>query len=356
MRELLAVVAIVLCVHPLAALRAGEKLEILHDIAIRHVANRERIVTWKGNVEVLDSYVRPNETQTTACEVAYALNRPDDLYRWTFRQLKMTRIVDGKTETDVHLYQVGGVRTKEGVTRLDAFDREKKNDPQSLGIHAADYFHPGPGSLDFDPMYFFQEGSRTVEACFQQFYEMSERPHPGRTTTLEGTRVIYRSDFNSVNQFTVDLAQGANLVESLFKESDQNGELAMETKINTSYSMISGIWVPSKVVFASRRPKAGTSFTRTFNWVSQTLNTELEDTEFNLATIGARDGDLVSDNRSGIGLTIKDGGLVPAATVPFHVAVPESRFVRWIVILGTSFVVFAGIGILFYQKRRRMSH
>ncbi|GEM_PF-2366819 len=356
MRKFFLFVTFLVCFKPTVQLSAIEKLEILHEISVRHVANREKIVTWEGKVEVLDRYSRPNETQSATCEVEYALNRAEDQYRWTFRQLKLMRTVDGKQETDLQLYQVGGIRTKGGVTRLDAFDHGDYKGPQALGIHEVGYFHPGPGSLDFDPMYYFQEGSRTVEARFDLFYEMSGRPHPRRTTNRVGTCVTYREDFNVVNEFTVDLAQGANLVESLYTESDENGGLLMETKVNTKYQMISDIWVPSNVDYVSRRPQDGTSFTRSFTWVSQTVNGELDDAAFSLATIGAKDGDIVSDNRSGIGLTIAGGNLVPAGNVPFNSAVPESKRVRWLVILAVSVFGLACMLAFMYRDRRRKSH
>lgn len=346
--------SILLCSPAISVLQAGEKLQILNDIAIQHVANRERIVTWEGKVEVLDRYVRPNETQSATCEVEYALNRADDIYRWTFRQLQVTLTVDGKQVTDVRRYQVGGIRTKEGVTRLDWFDPAKGETvgKQILGIQPPGYFHPGPGSLDFDPMYFFQEGSRSLESTFKQCYDMSEIKVPYRTTTQDGSRVTYANTGNSVNQFTVDLAQGSNLVEALYSESNAQGELIQEIKVNTTYTKSAEICVPSTVVYASRRPKDGTEFIRKFKWTSQTVNGELAHDAFSLATIGAKDGALVSDMRSGLSLAVKDGGLSPIAAAPFQPPVPESHFARWIMILGTCIVVLVFLGIIVFRQRR----
>ncbi|MEI6539989.1 MAG: hypothetical protein WCO86_10765, partial [Planctomycetota bacterium] len=65
-----------------------------------------------------------------------------------------------------------------------------------------------------------------------------------------------------------------------------------------------------------------------------------------------RDGDVVSDMRSGLELGVKDGGLVPISAVPFQTPVPESRFIRWIVVFGTSLVLLLVLAVSFARQRR----
>jgi hypothetical protein len=334
----------------------GPRVEILNVVVQEHRANLGRLQTWTGTALIADKTSRNGQLESkTKYDVAFAVDRVHDAFRWDRRTVETARYENGKEVPGLPegLWSESGMRKGDDFYRLGPRKPDARGQIASVNTPAA--IHPGPASTDFDPLSFFGAHGQDVAERFRYFYEYSGNPALTWKTTRDHDRLTVESDVGvSVNRYVVDLAQGANLVEWYLLDRDATGkEPQGETKMTWEHEQVAGVWVPKKVVYYDEDRRRGTRSDRTIDWRDQRVNEPLPADTFSLATLGVRPGDQVVDMRSGARAVVPSDE--PRSAARPRPDGKDDRLRRWLLAAGGVLLALLAAAWLArtYVRRRR---
>lgn len=317
---------------------------LLKEAAMRHRANRESIVTWRGRVAVTTSTVKPEEpkSETSHATVAFAWNVSSSQKRWNW---KMNR--DGETPE-------GAGPLESGMISDGAYYWLKTND-RSQGCYVTVYppneavkAMESPFTTVLDPEFWLTYYGAKVDeyllAMHNQWHELQKRKDMSHKLTRQDNVVTIETSMELpgrkgvVSRMSFDLSQAGNLV--LWSNDDPNVTQQWEWK----HEKVAGLWVPKEVSIEHEQRKRPSSRTRKLVWLENVLNDDFDSDAFSLAAMGARPGDVVTDTRSGVEYKLTRDDIPDASSGT------KSQGAWWWWIIG---IIAVPAAILFFIAARR---
>ena len=280
-------------------------LEALDELAAVHVANRESIETWAGEVRLVDAMKRPDGLDVVRPGSAtYAYERGTGT-RYVFRY--------EDAGPDWPPLRFGGLRL--GSTNYSyAFHRPGGDVTQGVTVKETDSIPVGTMTPNLFPMAFYgvsEYGGRSVEDFIESCKRMADR---------EGVRyeIVRDADVLRVgvtnltnggaNVHEFDFVQGGNMIRSTATASD--GE---RWEVDINWEQHGGSWTPVLYDYRQRTLDGKTTAGRKVSWVHQAVNEPLPGGTFALETIEIDPGAWVTDHRTGEALRYE--GTQTAATL-----------------------------------------
>lgn len=332
------VLTIIVLLRPFPCLSGGIKgdKELLKTVALRHKANLESILTWKGeafeerrSTKKVDNYDYMLDSKLT-----FSYDQLQNSVRWNREPQEFRAESKGKsfsstfswynsaiiTEKASYTYRKSGTDQNGNVTFRVIIDEPYK------GVRKI-------GNKGFDPRYFFSDAGNITYKRLMFLYENADNPKlTERHIKREGDLVIMTLEKTveggiRTKRQVFDLSAGGNLIESysLAPTSENHREYEYEEK--------SGVWILKsyKRLNITHREDGSHRSTRTIKWSNSVVNVPLEEDEFTIDKLGVKPGDYIQDTKIGMmykyGIDNIDLGMleVPDTDEMFkEVSVPEN--------------------------------
>ena len=287
-------------------------MDAIEFVAQQHRANKEKIVTWKGDVVVRSTVTTGQDRQEVTASVAYAVDTAKQQARWNWTTTD-ARFVTGNTVTELPRFTNNGLITDGVFYRMKGSGQE--TEPYNrIAIHDPAVEPRHFGNDDFEPTYFLTDFGEDMCERLLAIRGWAASPQtPGASAIdakLDGsvlTVELSRPGTNGFNRYKFDLNQGGNMISYASRDS------VVETENTYQYIQAGDTWVlggmQRKSIRKSPEGAVLRETSRTVEWTSNSVNVPLADAEFSLEAIGARPGDLVYDQIIGMRYRFKTEGL-----------------------------------------------
>jgi hypothetical protein len=291
-------------------------VELLKTIALKHKANLESILTWKGEAfEERASTRGDSYDYMLKNKCVFAYDQLEDAVRWNREPQEIRFVKNGKTQ-----YSTFSNYNSAMIKRQTSFDYQGSGlDRNNKATYHLVIGQPArverKGNHGLDPRYFFKNcrdipiykklmnlydianNPKFVEPKPVETYVKREEDHVTLTidTTVKGQPIM--------EKFVFDLSAGGNLVEYYNKGPTYENHREYE------YEEKSGVWVLKsfkKMNITHRKNGEVSRSTRTINWSSSIVNVPFEEDEFTLEKLGVKHGDDIHDLKVGMRYKYKD--------------------------------------------------
>lgn len=297
---------IIVLLTPLPCLSGGIKgdKELLMTVALRHKANLESILTWKGEAfeerrttKKVDNYDYMLDSKLT-----FSYDQLQNSVRWNREPQEFRAESKGKsfsstfswynsaiiTEKASYTYRKSGTDENGNITFRVIIDEPYK------GVRKI-------GNKGFDPRYFFSDGGDNTYKRLMFLYENADNPKlTERHIKREGDLVIMTLEKTvegviRTERQVFDLSAGGNLVEFY------NSGSTYENHREYEYEEKSGVWILKsyKRLNITHREDGSHRSTRTIKWSNSVVNAPLDEDEFTIEKLGVKHGDYIQDNKIG---------------------------------------------------------
>jgi len=304
---IITMLTIVLSLAPptcLAVLRGD--VELLKIVALKHKANFESLVTWKGEAfEEVIATRGDNYDYMLRNNCTFAYDKLRDAARWSKQPQEHRFVMDGKNVHDIlHSYNSGMIKGKHSYEYSATGQRDGKD---TFHLRITPQVGPrGLSNLGFDPLGFFADpgGDEPIYDRLMWLYDNADTiiKHNPQVLSLkrEGNLVTMKAwmpgpKCTSIHVF--DLSVGGNVIEY------RNEYAKAETVHEFQYEQLSGVWVPKSYKYKNITDKqkgAGAKrTTRTIRWSNSVVNVPFEEDEFALEKLGVKPGDDIHDHITG---------------------------------------------------------
>jgi hypothetical protein len=288
-------------------------IDAIEFVARQHRANKEKIVTWKGDVVIHSTMKTPQERQETTASVAYALDTAGQKSRWNWKTTD-ARLVVGDKINELPRFTNNGLIADGAFYRLKTSGQDTGVPHNQIAIHDPAVEPRHYGNDDFEPTWFLTDyGEDICERLLAIRGWVASPKTPDMPTVdakLDGnilTLELSRPGNNGFNRYRFDLSQGGNMISYSGKDS------TTETENGYQYLQVGDIWVLAGMErkMTRKTPEGAVlrESTRTFEWTANSVNVPLANTEFSLEAIGARPGDMVYDQIIGMRYRFRTEGL-----------------------------------------------
>lgn len=281
---------------------------LLDDVIDTHRSNWGGIHSWRGEVFVEDIRVAETTDQTEwTSKASFVYRVAPYALRWNWK----VEAPEGADPVPVPTLVSNGL-VKEGRQYL--LDLNRQNGTESLhksirvSVHAPSSM--GPLSQAFDPAYFTRHQGDNLETRFSFFRDNADNlGSDGWSVTRNGSHVVLGLDTPSLlNRYTVDLAQGGNLI-SYEGEERKDSKPSVRVQWSWVYKKVDGFWLPNEMMYhlehfddplpGDDEGRSVSSTLRGIRWTSSVVNEPINDAEFALTAIGIKDGDIIADTMTG---------------------------------------------------------
>ena len=339
---------------------------LLKAVSREHSANRERIRTWRGEIEVTaESFLPqgvPKAEQTTRQvshgRVEFVCDCTTGSFRSNHVCTKNMGERDNGERVDLPYRMASSVMVVGDMYYHcfwdDAWDSRKdvpNHSPMGrVAIVRTASERPKPGAFrdEIDPFYWFTyDGEDTGElfAVYSGWVEEKADFYSRRSIEVDGDRVSLHIRSTGHNTYTIDRGQGSNLVE--YDAADNDSGVGDRENWKYEYEEVGGVWVPKEVhgevLCADNR-----RFARTLSWQKNVVNAPVEEAEFSIAKMGMRRGDLVQDERTGESYFVQGEEYAPAADS--QSAVQPRGVSRVLFLIGGTIVVVLVVVLLLRRQ------
>ncbi len=274
-------------------------VELLKLAASGHQANKERIRTWSGSVQLTDTNIEeggPKLHKISHVEYAYDCIRK--AMRWNRHYKEFVRTEANGTVTHPSFKSTCGMLKEGALYRLlDLSKGIEDNKTRPTVTVSSERPILGPTSEDFDPMYWFTDHGQPLEDRFIFLYKNSKDKglNHWQVTRHDNRVIVEYVEGNDgrdklMNRYEVDLSQGCNLV------AYDASEPSVTEKWRLSFTSAAGVWVPSRISYECVHVNRS-RVAREMEWVENVVNEPLSSTVFELETLGVTKGDRLYDTR-----------------------------------------------------------
>jgi hypothetical protein len=273
-------------------------------VAAQNRVNCDAIVTWQGEVEVVQRCAETIAGQpcdlTTRTKVTFAYDRVAGKYMFLATQVEKKGTKQGQTVNDSGRVVSGGIRTPDGFYEVpewyaDARKGQLRRAELFLGPRSTE--SPGDFSPHFDPFWYLKLYKADVHDRLMFFLEnaglkaMSDN-RVSRDRNL--VTVVLGEPPGATNRYVFDLDQGANVV------ALGGADPEVKEEHSRSFEQVQGIWVPKTTTSKNTNLRTGMVHERKVTWLRNVLNEPLPAEAFSPEQVSVRQGDFVHDRRSGV--------------------------------------------------------
>jgi len=321
--------------------------DLFNRVAVEHKANRERVLTWRGVVAVsTEERTAGRPESRAASRVTFAYDRPTRAVRWTWKNEEEVSIRDGFEQVRPDPVFAGAMRKEGAFYELGPLRPRSIKGEWTVRVasSAAQPFTP-PGD-NFDPAYWLDIQGERVEGRLAMFYDRARKglDLSGVAVSRRGTQVTVEMRLaGALNQYEVDLAQGASVVSYLASTPE-----GAEERQTWRYAQRGGVWIPEELVL-KRTDSRQRGFWRKMEWIENVVNEPLPDDEFSLPKLGLRRGDHVYDANSRTDYVVQ-GAEYPPAEDGSGLTAPEGWRPGLLVLAANGAVVLLIFGLLVARK------
>jgi hypothetical protein len=276
--------------------------EVLRMVAKGNRANRQSIVTWKGEASlVFSSSKGASKKWWHTGEAEFVCDAESGSKRWNYKTLALRHLENGREWTSPPEF-------RNTMFRDDAYYKyarsEAQSGPMQLVIRTADDGRRfvRPFLQTFDPYYYFTGKEGDLTEVLLGYAEGVDNSNLEATISRDGDLVVLeqpgeRRNSGWTTRYTFDLSKGCNLVHYL-NTSPDGGYVDDHSY---EFELVNGVWVPRKVVMLRVRHEHEGRMDvhhRAITFTSNTVNAPLDPSEFNIEMMGIRPGDSVVDYRT----------------------------------------------------------
>jgi len=331
----LTMLTIVVSLTPLPCLAGIQgDVELLKTVALRHKANFESILTWKGEAfEERTSTIGDWFDSMIKNKCTFAYDQLRGAVRWNKDPQESRCINHGEPQTIIHANYNSAMFKDQSYYEYTGF--EQPDDKNKVIYHLAigePKMASGKQNHGLDPRYLFADapGAPIHGKLMFLYNNANDEGASGWSVKREGDLVTLQisPDETRTQKEVYDLSSGGNMVEYYNKTPT-----AENTKSYT-YEEKSGVWVLKsfkKTNITHRKNGEVSRSTRTINWSNSVVNVPFEEDEFTVEKLGVKYGDLVSDHKIGIGYIyggfLRDSEMLKeldTAEMPEGAIVPEN--------------------------------
>jgi len=280
-------------------------VELLKTVALRHKANFESILTWKGEAfeERRSTKKVDNYDYMLGSKLTFSYDQLQNSVRWNREPQEFRAESKGKsfsstfswynsaiiTEKASYTYRKSGTDENGNITFRVIIDEPYK------GVRKI-------GNKGFDPRYFFSDaGNNNIYKRLIFLYENADNPKlTERHVKREGDLVIMTLEKTveggiRTERQVFDLSAGGNLIEFY------NSGPTYENHREYEYEEKSGVWILKsyKKLNITHHEDGTHRSTRTIKWSNSVVNVPLEEDEFTMDKLGVKPGDYIQDNKIG---------------------------------------------------------
>ena len=272
-------------------------VELLRMVAIQHDANREGIVTWQGAAtiyeKILGSDSKTREIQSVA---SFVYDRTLDATRWNW-----TVNNDTLAEKEEGVYSLPVISN--GMTKGPAYyafglvSPEKDKRPYFLRIFPRADSTKAMHGYALDPMWYLSRAGEDIATRLNWIHKHADQWSIWEVKRNGDSVIVEYDDGEVLNRYEFDMSKGGNLTSFLATEPGRRGQWQYD------YVQTDGIWIPQGVVRTKHRISDGVMVEvqrREVQWTENRINEPVDPSEFALAKLGVRPGDIVTDRRLGI--------------------------------------------------------
>jgi len=282
----------------------GDK-ELLKTVALRHKANFESILTWKGEAfeERRSTKKVDNYNYMLDSKLTFSYDQLQNAVRWNREPQEFRSEYKGESFSDTFFeYNSAIITEKASYTYRKSGTDQNGNitfrvmiDEPSKGVRKI-------GNKGFDPRYFFSDaGNNNIYKRLMFLYENADNPKlTERHIKREGDHVIMTLEKTveggiRTERQVFDLSAGGNLVEFY------NSGPTYENHREYEYEEKSGVWILKsyKKLNITHHEDGTLRSTRTIKWSNSVVNVPLDEDEFTVEKLGLKYGDYIQDNRIG---------------------------------------------------------
>jgi len=275
--------------------------ELLPLVASQNRANRERIQTWRGKVNITQTNksLKKRSEVTTKRQVEFAYDRQAKKYMFVATQTEGQGVENGKPVTARPMVW-GAIRTPDGYyTMPEWFLDGKKGSTRrpELLLHPLSAESPGEYSPDFDPFWYMSIYGENVNDRLMGIYQHAASKSTSDISVSRSNQqitVLLKASKVGVNRYVFELDQGANLIEL-------SGEDALvKANHKREFVQVSEIWVPKSATSRTDTGNSAEINERSLTWIENVVNEPIPPETFLPERLGIRPNDLVQDTRSGV--------------------------------------------------------
>lgn len=278
-------------------------VELLKTIALRHKANLESILTWKGEAfEERTSTIGDWYDFMIKNKCTFAYDQLQDAVRWNKEPQASRCINHGEPQTIIYANYNSAMFKDQSYYEYTGW--EQPDDKNKVTHHLAigePTMASGWHGHGLDPRYLLADpGGGTIHGRLMFLYNNANDKRAFEWyVKREGDLVTLQvsPDETRTSKDLYDLSAGGNMVEHYNKTP------TTEITQNYTYEEKSGVWVLKlfkKTNINHRKNGEVHKSTRTINWSNSVVNVPFEEDEFTVEKLGVKHGDLVSDHRVGM--------------------------------------------------------
>lgn len=302
------VLTIIVLLRPFPCLSGGIKgdKELLKTVALKHKANFESILTWKGEAfeERTSTKKVDNYDFMLNSKLTFAYDQLQNAIRWNREPQEYHSEYKGESFSDTFfVYNSAIITEKASYTYRKSGTDENGNETYRVIINEPYRGIRDSGRNGIDPRYFYNnDGSQDLYKRLIFLYENADNPKlTERHIKREGDHVIMTLEKTveggiRTKREVFDLSAGGNLIEYY------SSGPTYENHCEYEYEEKSGVWILKsyKKRNITHHEDGTLRSTRTIKWSNSVVNVPLEEDEFTLEKLGVKPGDYIQDNKIGI--------------------------------------------------------
>jgi len=316
---------------------------LLERIQVAHISNREKLLTWEGQVSGVEFIkdAKRSVERTIQVDFAYDRNREAWRFRWTYAKTS-----DGKAQGA----QFGGMLLDKAWHSCDYYIPGPNSAP-GVSVKAGPPPKVGPMTTAFDPMSYFKVRYDDLENWIKLWVTNADTDWLSLVIRREGDLVTITEANVSIPKasarYVVDLSKGGNLVSLVARDPMR------EERWNNEFESRGGVWVPKTVRYENETLDGSDVSNRTLTWERSVVNEPVAADTFTLEAIGVVPGASISDHRTGEVSHYKMEEFQKQAKPPGAPPVEDRRSpaLRNLVVGGSVLLLIIIVGILIGRRR-----
>ncbi|MBN2584758.1 MAG: hypothetical protein JXL80_16970 [Planctomycetes bacterium] len=267
--------------------------DLLLLVADAFEANKERLSTWQGEVQITEGTEGGASRPPTKSRAEFVVDRESDsmLWRWHAAALKTP-------EGSRPAYYGAGMVKGSAIYRFGPFRGTGPDGPAIVNkVPRPDTPTPIAGwGGEFNPMVYFNEMSYDTPKTLRWYHRNADHPKLiGGSVRREGDLVILEIGDDSVTtQHVFDLSKGGNRVSFHAKDS------VVEEQWSVDYEKVGDVFVPVTATYKNSRSDGDVRLAVAVRFEKNLVNTPLAPRTFDLGQLGVRPGDTVVDASVGL--------------------------------------------------------
>jgi len=303
----LTMLTIVVSLTPLPCLAGIQgDVELLKTVALRHKANFESILTWKGEAfeERRSTKKEDNYDYMLNSKLTFVYDQLQNAVRWNREPQEYRSEYKGESFSGTFSrYNSAMITEQASYTYRKSGTDENGNETYRVIINEPYRGIRDSGRNGIDPRYFFNnEGRHDLYKRLIFLYENADNPKlTERHVKREGDHVIMTLEKTveggiRTERQVFDLSAGGNLIEFY------NSGPTYENHSEYEYEEKSGVWILKsyKKRNITHHEDGTLRSTRTMKWSNSVVNVPFEEDEFTLEKLGVKPGDYIQDNKIGM--------------------------------------------------------